>query len=46
MKKITINEMKNIYGGSINWGLLAGIGAFASFFIGIVDGWVHPRKCN
>ena len=46
MNKITISKMKEIKGGSINWGLMAGVGAFASFLIGLIDGWTNPRKCN
>lgn len=46
MQTITNEEMKKINGGAINWGIMAGIGAFASFLIGIVDGWTNPKKCN
>ena len=43
---MTNEEMKKVKGGSINWGMLAGIGAFTSFVIGLVDGWINPKKCN
>ena len=46
MRKINNEEMKQINGGSRNWGILAGVGAAVSFFIGIIDGWTNPRKCN
>ena len=46
MKRISNEEMKNVKGGSINWGLMTAIGAAASFFIGVIDGWMHPKRCN
>ena len=39
-------EMKKIYGGGINIGLLIGIGAGVSFLIGLIDGIIRPLKCN
>ncbi len=46
MNNITKEEMKEIKGGAINWGTMATIGAMASFLIGIIDGWVHTKRCN
>ena len=46
MNIIKDEEMKKVQGGSINWGLVAGISAAASFVIGIIDGWIHPKRCN
>ena len=46
MNKMTNDEMKNVKGGGINWTLMAGIGAFASFLVGIIDGMINPKKCN
>lgn len=46
MVKLTKNEMINVSGGAIKWGVIAGIGAFASFIFGIIDGIVNPQKCN
>lgn len=46
MKKLTNEEMYQINGGAVKWGVIAGIGAFASFIIGIIDGWTNPKKCN
>lgn len=46
MNKMTNEEMKNVKGGGINWTLMAGIGAFASFLVGIIDGMINPKKCN
>lgn len=38
MKKIKNNELKNIYGGGFNFGIVALIGAGLTFLIGLVDG--------
>lgn len=46
MKKINKEKLKDIKGGAINFKLMAGIGAVASFFIGIIDGLINPKKCN
>ena len=46
MKNINNNELKEIKGGGVNWGLLAGIGAVASFLIGVIDGLINPKNCN
>ena len=46
MERISNEQMNEIKGGAINWGMLAGIGAIASFIIGVIDGWTNPRRCN
>ena len=46
MKKITDDNLKKITGGGINFSLAAGIGAIASFLIGVIDGLINPKKCN
>lgn len=46
MENIDNETMKKIQGGGVNWGLMAGLGAFASFLIGVIDGLVNPQKCN
>ena len=46
MNKINNLEMQRINGGAIKWGIIAGIGGFASFIIGVIDGWMNPKKCN
>ena len=46
MKKLNKEQLKKIKGGDVNWGLMAGLGAVASFVIGIIDGLVNPKKCN
>lgn len=46
MKKLDNSEMQHVNGGAIKWGVIAGIGGFASFIIGVIDGWMNPKKCN
>jgi len=46
MNKINNEQLKNVRGGGINWGLMAAIGAIGSFFIGVIDGLINPKKCN
>ena len=46
MQKLNKKTMKQINGGAIKWGVIAGIGGFASFIIGVIDGWMNPKKCN
>ena len=46
MKKLTKKEMSLVKGGAVKWGVIAGIGAFASFVIGVIDGWINPKRCN
>ena len=46
MTIICNEEMNKVKGGAVRWGLYAGIGAFATFVAGFVDGFVHLKKCN
>ena len=46
MESMSNKQLQEIKGGGINWGLMAGIGAFASFLIGVIDGVMNPKKCN
>ena len=46
MKRIKEEEMKKVKGGGVNWSLMAGIGAVASFLLGVIDGIINPKKCN
>ena len=46
MNKINNEKMQNIKGGGINLGLAAGVGAFVSFIVGVIDGIINPAKCN
>lgn len=46
MKRINNEHLKEIKGGGVNWSLMAGIGALASFLVGVIDGLINPKKCN
>lgn len=39
-------ELLNINGGAVRFGVIIGIGAAISFLIGVFDGLVRPLKCN
>ena len=45
MEIVENNELKEIKGGGVNWGLMAGFSAFASFLIGIVYCYIQPKRC-
>lgn len=42
--KISNEELRAISGGG--FGFWAGIGAFISFVISIVDGFINPKACE
>ncbi len=44
--KLNEKQMLDVNGGAVKWGVIAGFGAFASFVIGVIDGWMNPQKCN
>ena len=46
MKNLNDNELKNVYGGGFNFGVVAGIAAGIAFLIGVFDGIVRPLKCR
>lgn len=46
MKEMNQNELKQINGGGINFGIWAAIGAGITFLIGLVDGYIRPMACN
>ena len=46
MTIITNDEMYQVKGGAARWGVYAGIGAFATFVAGFIDGFIHLKKCN
>lgn len=45
MKKIEENELKEINGGISAMGI-AGLCVLGAFLVGIINGIVHPAKCN
>ena len=40
------DELNNITGGGVNYGVLAVIGGVVAFLIGVVDGYLRPLACN
>ena len=46
MKKLEIEETKQIVGGGISAWAVAGIGALLAFVSGIIDGIARPFKCH
>ena len=46
MEKINKEELQNIDGGGLSLLGVAGIVAAAVFLIGVIDGYVRPKKCN
>lgn len=45
MKELNNEEMLNVKGGAFSLKVAAAIGGAVIFFIGIIDGIVHPKKC-
>lgn len=41
-----IEELKDVSGGAIKWGILAAIGSAITFLIGVVDAYFRPLPCN
>ena len=39
-------ELMNITGGAVNYGVLAVIGGVVAFVIGVIDGYLRPLSCN
>lgn len=46
MENINNEQLKEIRGGGINWGIIASFSAVTSFVIGVIDGLINPKKCN
>lgn len=46
MKSLKHEELKKVKGGGINLSMIAGIGSIVSFFVGVIDGLINPKKCN
>ena len=43
---LTDNELLNVEGGAISWGLIGLIGGVLTFLAGIFDGYLRPLRCN
>ena len=39
-------ELSNITGGGISYGIFAVIGGAIAFVIGVIDGYLRPLSCN
>lgn len=39
-------ELQNTIGGAAKIGLGIVVGALISFFVGLIDGYLRPLKCN
>ena len=46
MNKLNDNEMKNITGGGISFGVIAAIAAGITFVTGLFDGILRPLGCR
>lgn len=46
MRKVNDDELCDVHGGGISWGIVAGIIAGVTFIIGVIDGYTNPKKCN
>lgn len=46
LRKLETEELKQVYGGEIHLGIILGIGGAISFFIGVIDAFVHPKACE
>jgi len=46
MRKLTNNELQNIDGGGISFGIGLLIGAAVVFLAGVTDGYVRPLACR
>lgn len=43
---LTKEELLAVQGGAASWTVALGIGAFITFLIGVVDGYLRPHKCD
>lgn len=46
MKKLNVEELKQITGGGFRWKIFGFISAGIAFIIGVVDGYIRPLSCN
>lgn len=46
LKSLTKKELLQIQAGEISMSLMIGIGGLGVFFIGILDGLLHPKSCK
>ena len=46
MKRLNSEEMINIKGGAISFKVAALVGGAIVFIVGVIDGLLHPKKCE
>ncbi len=46
MVKLNNFELQNISGGGFKIGMIFGIGALITFFLGLIDGFARPLPCR
>ncbi len=46
MKEVSKEELKKINGGGISILTAIGISATVIFVLGVIDGYVRPKKCD
>ncbi len=47
MKKVDIEELDEIRGGSLEWiGIGLGISALVMFLSGVIEGYTNPGRCS
>lgn len=39
-------ELTNVVGGGIKFGIAAVVGGIITFVIGVIDGYLRPLSCN
>jgi len=46
MEELCKNELLEIHGGKVSWGILGIVGGIITFFVGVFDGFTRPNKCK
>lgn len=46
MNTLTNNQLYEVKGGAVKWGVVFAISGALSFLVGLVDGLINPAKCN
>lgn len=44
--ELNTEELNNITGGAVKFGVYLTIGGFISFIIGVIDAYLRPLSCN
>ncbi len=43
---LTTEELLQVNGGAISWGLVSVLAGAIVFIIGVIDGYIRPLKCR